>query len=172
MAYTISTHNGHQVARQHNLRNRKITEKESHINPYGEYAIWADIPLNEAYAKIFGNALKEYNQRQKEKGHSERQIVNYLDKIKNDHKKNPVYEMIVSIGSFDNHPDHKTSRKILNEFCHGWKERNPQLVMVGAYYHADEATPHVHIDYIPVAKDLKRGMKIQNALVKALNQMG
>ena len=36
----------------------------------------------------------------------------------------------------------------------------------------DEATPHLHIDYIPVAHAYKNGMEIRNSLTKALQQMG
>lgn len=172
MSYTISTHNGHDVARQHNLRNEKVVSKEVHIDKHGIHKTWLDIKPSEAYKKIFGKAVEDYNAQQVLKGHAERQIADYYKKIKDDKKKHAVYEMIVSIGSYENHPDAKTSRQILKQFCKGWKDRNPNLVMIGAYYHEDEATPHVHIDYVPVATELTRGMKRQNALVKALEEMG
>lgn len=173
MAYTISTHNGHQVARQHNLRNEKVTSKEGHIDKNGTHKTWLDIRPEEAYKRIFGKAVHEYNEEQKAKGHAERQIENYYKKIQDDKKKHAVYEMIIAVGSYDNHPDTETSKQILNEFCKSWKDRNPNLIMIGCYYHADEAgADHVHIDYIPIANNLNRGMKRQNALVKALNQMG
>ena len=38
--------------------------------------------------------------------------------------------------------------------------------------HLDEATPHLHIDYIPVAHGYKTGMETRNSLTKALQQMG
>jgi regulator of replication initiation timing len=38
--------------------------------------------------------------------------------------------------------------------------------------HLDEATPHLHIDYIPVAHGYKNGMKTRNSLTKAFQQMG
>lgn len=36
----------------------------------------------------------------------------------------------------------------------------------------DETTPHLHIDYIPVADGYKNGMKTRNSISKALQQMG
>lgn len=173
MGYTISTHNGHNPARQHNLRNEKVVAKESHIDKQGIHKTWLDIKPADAYKKIFGEAVEKYNILQKEKGHPERQIKDYYKKIADDKKKHPVYEMIIGIGSYKNHPDPKVCRKILNEFCKSWNDRNPNLRLIGAYYHQDEqGAPHVHLDYIPVANGFNRGMERQSALVKALNQMG
>ncbi len=36
----------------------------------------------------------------------------------------------------------------------------------------DEATPHLHIDFIPVATESKRGLSTRNSLSKALEQQG
>lgn len=167
---TISTHNGSQVARDHNIRNRKITDKEEHIDRNGTYEIWHDEKPREAYKRLFEESVKEFNTRQKNK---ERIIDDYYTKIAKDPKKHPVYEMIVAIGSKKEKPDADTGKEILREFVDGWKERNPNLEMIGAYYHADEeGIPHVHIDYIPVAYENTRGMKVQNALKQGLKEQG
>ncbi|MCR4750203.1 MAG: plasmid recombination protein [Lachnospiraceae bacterium] len=173
MVYTISTHNGHQVARQHNLRNRKVTDKESHIMREGIHETWLDVRPEEAYHRLFDAAIIEYNAHQVSVGHSERQIHDYYKKICDDSKKHAVYEMIIAIGNYDNHPTEELSRSILNEFVRTWAKRNPNLVMIGAYYHGDEeGTGHCHIDYIPVTRIVSRGPRIQTGLVKALNEMG
>ncbi len=172
MAYTISTHNGSRVARQHNLRNIKVVSKEEHIDMERPHETWLDIRPQDAYRQLFDDARRQYNDEQISKGHPERTIEDYYIKIREDKKKHPVYEMIIQIGSYDNHPDIITARQILKEFCETWNQRNPNMVMIGAYYHDDEGTPHVHIDYIPVAYNMERGMECQTALVKALNQMG
>lgn len=173
MAYTISTHNGHNSARQHNLRNPKVVAKEEHINKDGLHETWLDIEPREAYKRIFDKARRKYNAEQCEKGHPERQISDYYKKICEDKKKHPVYEMIIQVGSYESRPDATICKRILTDFCKSWKERNPNMVMIGAYYHEDElGAPHCHIDYIPVADNLNRGMERQSALVKALNQMG
>ena len=61
----------------------------------------------------------------------------------------------------------------MKEFVETWQKRNPNLELIGAYYHADEqGEPHVHIDYVPVAHGYTRGMRVQNGVVKALKEMG
>ena len=46
---TIATHNGSQVARQHNLRNPKVIAKEDHIDPNGHFEVWLDEDPKAAY---------------------------------------------------------------------------------------------------------------------------
>lgn len=168
MSVTIATHNGSSVSREHNIRNRKVTDKEEHIDKKGEFEIWHDEKIRTAYDRIFGDALAEYNAKQTRE---DRKIKSYYNHIKKDAKKHECYEMIVGIYGYD--CDKETGKKIMREFVENWQERNPNLEMIGAYYHADErGEPHVHIDYIPVAYNLTRGLETQNALVKALGQMG
>ena len=169
MGVTISTHNGSSVARDHNIRNRKVTDKEAHIDPNGVYEIWHDERLVDAYQRIFGDAVERYNAKQRR---ADRRIENYLAAIRGDAKKKEVYEMIIGVYGTD--CTDQTKQEILRQFVDGWKERNPNLELVGAYYHADEEgkDPHVHIDYIPVAHGYKKGMDTQNGLVKALEEQG
>jgi hypothetical protein len=61
--------------------------------------------------------------------------------------------------------------KALDEYARAFQTRNPNLHVVNMVMHLDEKTPHLHIDYIPVAK-MNRGMSIQNSLTQALKQMG
>ena len=69
--------------------------------------------------------------------------------------------------------DEATGKKIMREFVDEWPKSNPNLELIGAYYHADEqGEPHVHIDYIPVAHNYTRGLEVQNGLVKAFGEMG
>lgn len=165
---TISTHNGSKVSRQHNIRNPKVVSKEEHINPNGRYEIWVDEKPREAYKRLFGDAVKKYNAKQKR---SDRKIDDYYKKVCQDKKKHPVYEMIV--GVYDKNLSDDTKREILKEYLDGWKERNPNLELIGAYFHADEeGEPHLHIDYIPVVRNCSRGLETQTALVKALEQQG
>lgn len=166
---TIATHNGSKVRREHNIRNRRVTDKESHIDPNGTYEIWHDENPRDAYARIFGEAVEEYNQKQTR---DDRKITDYYNHISKDAKKHPVYEMIVGVyPTLSQTVD--SEKEILEEFVMNWKERNPNLEMIGAYYHADEkGHPHCHIDYIPVAHGYEKGMHTQNGLVKALGEMG
>lgn len=166
---TIATHNGIQVAREHNIRNPKVVSKEKHIDPNGHSEIWVDETPRAAYERLFGSAVKKYNEKQKRK---DRRIDDYYKKICQDKKKNPVYEMIV--GVYDKNISAETKREILKEFTDNWKERNPNLELIGAYFHYDEpgADIHLHADYIPVVRNCSRGLETQTALTKALEQQG
>lgn len=62
--------------------------------------------------------------------------------------------------------------EILEQYAKTFQERNPNLYLFNCVMHLDEATPHLHIDYIPVANGYKTGMKTRNSLTKALQQMG
>lgn len=170
MTYTIATHNGSKVSRQHNLRQRSVTDREAHISRTGSHETWADVPPREAYKKIFGEAVAAYNAGQKR---ADRKIDDYYTQIKKSKSQHPVYEMIVSIGNDKNRPPKDVAREIMFDFCKNWKKRNPNLVLIGAYYHADEVgVPHVHVDYVPVAHGYQKGMSTQTGLVKALGEMG
>lgn len=165
---TIATHNGSTLNQGHNRRDIKYTSKDGHIRENGHVEIWKDEPLREAYERIFSDAQKEYNERQKR---SDRKINDYYQKVKNDAKRHVCYEMIIGVYKAPQVSE-KDKREILKEFVDSWLARNPNLELVGAYYHADEVgEPHVHIDYIPVA-DCTRGMSKQNALNSAFEQMG
>ena len=170
--YTIAVHNGTSVSREHNRRNPTVVTKEPHIRPDGNYEIWRDISPRDAYKQIFGNAVIDYNKKQ---NRNDRKIKDYYESICHDKNKHAVYECIVGVYV---HDDDKlplsVNRKILRDYVNRWRERNPNLALIGAYYHNDEQgkQPHLHLDYVPVAHGYKRGMSIQNGLVKALGEMG
>ena len=169
-AYTISTHNGSTVARDHKTRNRRITDKEGHIDPNGIYEVWHDERPQDAYSRLFGAAVQRYNAKQKR---PDRQITNYYRDVCKDAKKHLVYEMIIAVGNTGSAPEPKQAKVVMKDFVKEWKKRNPNLELIGAYYHADEkGVPHVHIDYVPVAHGYRRGMDTQSALVKALGEQG
>lgn len=180
---TISTHFGHQVSTEHNRRNRRVTDKESHIDPSGHYEIWLDIPPREAYERLFGEAVKEYNEKQKRE---DRKIRSYYNQISKDARKHPVYEAIV--GVYGAEVDFETSRSILKEYADEWEKVNPNMVLCGVYYHADEAGQdesrggskgrgHIHIDFIPISHGglhggYKKGLSVQTSLTKGLEEQG
>ena len=58
------------------------------------------------------------------------------------------------------------------KYVEGFEERNPNLKLIGAYIHMDEASPHLHLDYVPVANGYSRGLETRNSLDKAMKQMG
>lgn len=165
-------HNGSKVSREHNIRDEKVCKGQKHIDLEREHEIWKDEAPKDAYERLFGEAVKEFNAKQR---NEDRKIKDYYKKVANTndkHSAKPVYEVVVSVGNYKHPIDEQESKDILKCFVDGWSERNPNLEMIGAYYHNDEeGVPHVHIDYIPVAhKD--RGLKVKNSLSGALQEMG
>lgn len=174
MPVTISTHNGTAVAREHNIRNEKVVSKENHINPDGIHEIWIDEPIRQAYKRLFGESVQNYNNKQTR---ADRKIDSYYHNICKDKKKHPVYEMIIGVyGKSENGSpicSVEQGKAIMQKFVQDWSRRNPNLELIGAYYHADEdGEPHVHLDYIPVAHGYTKGMETQTGLVKALGEQG
>lgn len=165
MSVTISTHNGTTFSREHNIRNRNVTDKEKHINPKGPYEIWHDEKIRDAYHRIFDAAVEKYNEKQQRE---ERRIKNYYRDVCKDAGKNAAYELIVGVYGPDCSTE--TKKEILKEFFTDWGRRNPNLELIGAYFHFDEEgkDPHLHIDYIPVAHGYKKGMETQVGLNRAL----
>lgn len=173
MPKTISFHNGSNWSRGHNIRDERYTDKQEHIDKaLSEQNVTVrDVPVRQAYAEIFGQAVEEYNAKQKR---SDRRITDYYDKIKQDKRKHPVYECIVQIGDrSDTGNSAELEKQALIRFAEEWDKRNPNLRLIGAYIHCDEpdGTVHMHVDYIPVA-ECSRGMRLQNSLDRALQQQG
>lgn len=137
-------------------------------------------PLTDAYEKCFGQALWDYNAAQKRK---DRQKDDYLKEIENSgNKEKTFYENIVQIGKKTDTPvvdengelteEAKAAIEVLDRYAKTFQERNPNLYLFNCVMHLDEATPHLHIDYIPVAHGYKNGMETRNSLTKAFQQMG
>lgn len=133
--------------------------------------ILIDKDIRQVYKEVFGEALAEYNANQVAKKHPERQKKDYYSSICHDKKTEPFREAVVQIGNKDKQIPRWESNEILQKFLKKFQESNPQLVVVGAYIHNDEATPHMHIDYVPVAT-YSKGLKTRVSNDKALNQMG
>ena len=133
--------------------------------------ILIDKDIRQVYKEVFGEALAEYNANQVAKKHPERQKKDYYSAVCHDKKTEPFREAVVQIGNKDKQLPRWESNEILQKFLKRFQENNPQLVVVGAYIHNDEATPHMHIDYVPVAT-YSKGLKKRVSNDKALNQMG
>lgn len=167
---TSSVHNGPKVAQLHNARDPRVVSKEDHIDPNGHFEIWYHEMAQDAFERIFGDSVEEYNDRQPDK---RRQIDNYYQHINRSKQKNPCYEVIVTVGNKDYCPPEFVSRRIVQEYALDWEKRNPNLELIGAYWHEDEpGVPHAHITYIPVSYENKRGMRTQCSQSGALREMG
>jgi hypothetical protein len=142
--------------------------------------IYKQESLEEAYEYCFGDALREYNEKQTR---SDRKKGNYINEIKNSGNNEKVfYENVVQIGTMydtgvldaDGNVtvDAQKAAEVLEEYARTFQERNPNLYLFNAVLHMDEATPHLHLDWIPVAHGYKKGMKTRNSLTKAFQEMG
>lgn len=139
------------------------------------------LSLEEAYKEYFGNAIDEYNRTQKRKDRL-KSVDKYLFELReNEHKKGaekPFYEIVVQIGDkntcniLNNKEQAENAKNVLIEYVKGWQVRNPNLRVFNATIHMDETTPHLHLDYIPVATGYKQGLKVRNSLSKALECQG
>ena len=63
--------------------------------------------------------------------------------------------------------------KVLGEYVKDFQKRNPTLRVFSCYLHQDEATPHLHIDFVPYVINWKgKGMDTRVSLKQALKSLG
>lgn len=167
---TISAMSGDGVV-AHNRRTyfaENVDQTRTHLNI--EYCY---TPIEDAYHQLFDEAQDEYNARQKRK---DRRIENYYEKICKGDQEKPFYEVIFQVGNKDNmaaaSENGELAKEILDKFYHSFLERNPQLHVYSAHLHMDEATPHLHIDFIPFTTGSKRGLSTRVSLKQALVDQG
>ena len=90
-------------------------------------------------------------------------------------KRKSFYEDVVQIGKREDSgygtKDFQLVADCLKEYMEGFQTRNPNFYVFNAVLHMDEATPHLHIDYIPIGH-YKRGQDTQNGIAQALKEMG
>ena len=130
-------------------------------------------PIKKIYHELFDEALKRYNEKQTR---ADRRIENYYEKIRNSKQEKPFHELILQIGDKENmsaeSENGQLARQILDEYYRGFHERNPNLKVFSAHLHMDEATPHLHIDFVPFTTGSKRGLDTRVSLKQALAAQG
>lgn len=167
---TISAMSGDGVV-AHNRRTyiaENVDPTRTHLNI--EYCY---TPIEEAYHQLFDEALAEFNEKQKRK---DRCIKNYYEKIRDGKQEKTFYEVIFQVGNKDDMgaagENRELAKDILDKFYHSFLERNPHLHVYSAHLHMDEATPHLHIDFIPFTTESKRGLSTRVSLKQALADQG
>lgn len=163
-----------------NHNNREFICKNVHEERVQWNKIYKRETLKEAYDYCFGNALAEYNSKQKRKDRIKQDYIHEIEHSGN--KEKVFYENVVQIGKMEDTAvtDENGNLakaagqviKVLDEYARTFQERNPNLYMFNCVLHLDEATPHLHIDYIPVAHGYKTGLGTRNSLTKAFQEMG
>lgn len=129
--------------------------------------------IQTVYHQLFDEALKRYNEKQTR---ADRRILNYYEKIRSGNQEKPFHEIILQIGNKDDMSATgeyaELARTLLDEYYQGFQERNPNLRVFSAHLHMDEATPHIHIDFVPFTTGSKRGLDTRVSLKQALAAQG
>ena len=129
--------------------------------------------IQTVYHQLFDEALKRYNEKQTR---SDRRIPNYYEKIRSGNQEKPFHEIILQIGNKEDMSATgeyaELARRVLDEYYQGFQERNPSLRVFSAHLHMDEATPHIHIDFVPFTTGSKRGLDTRVSLKQALAAQG
>ena len=129
--------------------------------------------LKEVYKELFDDAMRRYNIGKRK----DRQITNYYEKIRQGKQEKLFHEVIFQIGNREDMAvgtaEGDLAVKVLDEYIKDFQKRNPTLRVFGCYLHQDEATPHLHIDFIPYVTDWKgKGMDTRVSLKQALKSLG
>ena len=129
--------------------------------------------IREKYDELFGHALAEYNARQTQ---SSRRIPDYYEHLKKSSKGKPYYEIVVQFGDMEScgqgSGKWEEAKLMLDDYMRGFEKRNPNLKVFNAVMHLDEATPHLHIDFIPIAHKVERGLSVKVSMKGALKEQG
>ena len=157
-----------------NHNDRKFTAENVDKERTQNNITYCNENIRTVYHKLFDDAVKRHNERQTR---SDRQITNYYKKINQESKQEkPFQEIIVQIGDKDNMgamtENGQLAKKILDEYMKGFQDRNPNLYVFSAHLHMDEATPHLHIDFVPFTTGSKRGLDTRVSMKGALKQQG
>lgn len=130
-------------------------------------------PIKKTYHKLFDEALERYNQKQKR---ADRMIYDYYEKIRTGKQEKLFHEVIIQIGNKDDmssaSEDGELAARALDEYMREFRKHNPNLHVFSAHLHMDEATPHLHIDFIPFTTGSKRGLDTRISLKQALAAQG
>ena len=136
--------------------------------------VYRDEPIQKVYHELFDDAVGRYNAKQKRK---DRCISDYYEHLRTGKQEKLFHELIVQIGNKDDMgvltENGALAKELLDEYMQGFQERNPTLRVFGAFLHMDEATPHLHIDFVPYVSGWKgKGLDTKVSLKQALKALG
>ena len=155
----------------HNCRKfhaENTVPERSHLNV--EYC---NENIKDVYHELFDEAVERYNAKQKRR---DRCIDDYYEKIRSGKQEKLFHEVIMQIGNKDDCASETKNgalaAKILDEYMREFQQRNPTLRVFSAHLHMDEATPHLHIDFVPYITESKRGVDTRVSMKQALGALG
>jgi len=155
---------------EHN--NREYVAENIDVNRIPDNITYVQQDVREAYRELFGESLEEYNAKQKQPC---RRINDYYEHISKSKREEAFYETVIQFGDSKIAPvgsdNGEIAKKMLDEYIKGFKERNPNLHVFNAVLHMDEASPHLHINFIPVYTEgrkngLSKGVSMKSALIE------
>lgn len=164
--------------------NRTLTEEEykqpahEHIirEKSSDNIVIRQSTIQEAYKEVFGEAVEEYNAKQKRK---DRQIKDYYKHVYHSKTLDLQREMILGLGNKEDweklgYEKKKEAGQLLREVIEDFiRDKKDHIHVYNAVVHLDEAgAPHAHINFIPLAHNYKNGLKTQPSWTKSLAQMG
>ena len=127
------------------------------------------------FNKLWQEDVDEYNSRQTRKNLKK---DNYFKELRENKKNEPIKEMIIQIGNKDNmgrdNPENREkAKKVLLDFYKNFEKNYPDLKILGAVLHIDEATPHLHLTTTPYTENHgKNGLRHKQAWDEAYKNMG
>jgi len=155
----------------HNSRQFKASNIDSDRTPFN--ISYCNIPIKDVYHELFDEAVNRYNAKQTR---SDRCVSDYYEKIRTGKQEKLFYEVILQVGNMENMAakteDGKLAAQVLDEYMRDFQKRNPYLKVFSAHLHMDEATPHLHIDFVPFTTGSKRGLDTRVSLKQALANQG
>ncbi len=163
----INNHNHRNFKKSYN-EDLDLTRSKDNIILVGTKNISKDI--EKLYKAEFDEAVYNYNQKQKR---NDRKIIDYLDKVSEDSKKNVAVEMILQLGDKEDwqNVSLENKKKMEQVFKKGLEVLESKGLRVGnAVIHLDEASPHCHIVAVPIAKGFKTGMEKQVSMKAVLDK--
>ncbi len=135
--------------------------------------VYCNESIKNVYHEMFDDALEKYNAKQTR---ADRVIKDYYEKIRTGKQEKLFHEVILQIGNMEDmhatSEDGQLAKTVLDKYMNGFQERNPNLRVFSAHLHMDEATPHLHIDFVPFTTGSKRGLETRVSLKKALAAQG
>lgn len=150
------------------FRAENVDGERTHLN-----VDYCNENIRKVYHELFAEALKRYNDKQTR---ADRRIDDYYEKIRTSKQEKPFHELILQIGDKENmsaeSENGSLAKAVLDEYYKGFQERNPHLRVFSAHLHMDEATPHLHIDFVPFTTGSKRGLDTRVSLKQALAAQG
>ncbi len=156
-----------------NHNNRKFTAENVDRSRTKHNKTYCNEDIKAVYHEMFDEALERFNSKQTR---ADRKIPDYYEKVRQSKQEKLFKEIIVQVGNCDDMgvgtPCFTIAKEILDTYYSAFQERNPYLRVFSAHIHMDEATPHLHIDFVPFTTGSKRGLDTRVSLKQALANQG